>query len=273
MIGLARDLAAAEVLGDRHAEPGAERHQVGEIGPLGEAFHPEVGRVHAEDEGGAIADGRRVVGGPRLVGRADLAQHRARLRHDVGHPEAAADLHELAARHDHFAPGGERRQHQQRGRRVVVHDDGRLGAGEMAEQRLGVDVAAPARAPREVVLERRVAAAHGGEPGERRLRERRAPQVRVQDDPGRVDHGDERGGEAPAEVFGGERFDARGGRRAGVDGRVAVGDGGAHERGRFAERVGGGLVPEARAERANPSALLQLVDRRQDAKIRHGVLC
>ena len=71
---------------------------------------------------------------------------RARLRHHVGHAEAAADLDQLAARDDDLAPGRQRRQHDQRRRRVVVDDDRRLGAGQPAEQRFGVDVAPSARA-------------------------------------------------------------------------------------------------------------------------------
>ena len=54
-------------------------------------------------------------------------------------------------------PAGERREHEQRRRRVVVDDDRRFGAGQAAEQRLGVHVAPPARAAAQVVFERRVA--------------------------------------------------------------------------------------------------------------------
>ena len=102
--------------------------------------------MHAQDERRPVADRRGVVGGAGPVRRADLAQHGARLRHHVGHAEAAADLHQLAARDDHLPAGRQRRQDEQR-RRRVVDDDGRLGAGEAADGALGVDVAAPAMPP------------------------------------------------------------------------------------------------------------------------------
>ena len=114
----------------------AERDQLVERRPLGEAFDAEVRRVHAQERRRPIADRRRIVGGAGPVGRADLAQDRARLRHDVRHAEAAADLDQLAARDDHFAPRRQRRQHEQRRRGVVVDDDRGLGAGEPAEQPL-----------------------------------------------------------------------------------------------------------------------------------------
>ena len=43
-----------------------------------------------------------------------------------------------------FASCRERREHQQRGGGVVVDDDRRFGAGQAAQQRLGMDVAAAA---------------------------------------------------------------------------------------------------------------------------------
>ena len=51
------------------------------------------------------ADRALVVGQPRLVGRADFAEPGARDLEDLGKPEAAADLDELAARDDHLAAG------------------------------------------------------------------------------------------------------------------------------------------------------------------------
>ena len=120
----------------------------------------------------AVADRGGVVGDARAVRRADLAQRGARLRQDVGHAEAAADLDQLAARDDDFAAGGERRQHEQRRRGVVVDDERGLGAGERDEQALGVHVPVPARARGEVVLEVRIA-------GARRRRRARARPARA----------------------------------------------------------------------------------------------
>jgi hypothetical protein len=71
---------------------------------------------------------------------ADLAEHGARLRHDVGDAETAADLDKLAARDDRLAAGGQSRQDQQRRGGVVVGDDSGFGAGEPGEQGVGVHV-------------------------------------------------------------------------------------------------------------------------------------
>src|SRR5262245_66562386 len=48
--------AAAEIFGDGHREPLAERSELTYRRPLGKAENPEVGRMHAQDEGRALAD-------------------------------------------------------------------------------------------------------------------------------------------------------------------------------------------------------------------------
>ena len=67
----------------------------------------------------------------RAIGRADLAEDGAALRHDLGNPERAADLDQLAARHDDLLAARERVQREQDGRGVVVDDRCRFGAGEI----------------------------------------------------------------------------------------------------------------------------------------------
>ena len=95
----------------------------------------------------SLADRALVVGQPRAVRRADLDQPRARLRDHVRHAEAAADLDELAARDDDLAPGpGQRRRRQQHRAGAVVDRERRLGAGQLAQQRLDVRVPRAARA-------------------------------------------------------------------------------------------------------------------------------
>ena len=160
---VATQMAAAEILGDRDVESPAERDEIRERRPLGEPFDAEIRRMDAQDQRRPFVDRRRVIGRAGLVRRADLAQDRAGLRHHVRDAEAAADLDELAARHDDFASRRQRRQHEHRRGRVVVDDYGRLGAGEAAEQRLGMDVAPAAGAARQIVLERRVAARDVGD--------------------------------------------------------------------------------------------------------------
>jgi hypothetical protein len=77
---------------DRRPEPGQVTHR----GRLDEADHPVVGRVDLEHERGLGTDGVGVVGAPGPVRRPDFDQATTRLRHDLGNPEAAADLDELA---------------------------------------------------------------------------------------------------------------------------------------------------------------------------------
>ncbi len=74
-------------------------------GVLGEADDPEVAAMDPQDRGRLRADGALVVRQPGLVGRADLAEPGPRDLEDLGEPEAAADLDELAARDDHLSPG------------------------------------------------------------------------------------------------------------------------------------------------------------------------
>src|SRR3970282_2787080 len=81
--------------------------------------------------------------------------------------------------------GGER---EREGGRVVVDDERGLGAGESREKRREMVLPGAALPMLEVVLEVRVAGADLRDPGERRLRERRATEVRVDEDAGRVQH-------------------------------------------------------------------------------------
>ena len=124
---------------------------------------------------------------------ADLDEPRARAREHVGDAEAVADLDQLAARDEHLAALGERGEREQHGGGVVVDDERRLGAGQRAQERREVVLARAARARVEVVLEVRVAAADLDDAVERRLRERRAAEVRVDEHAGRVEHAPQRG--------------------------------------------------------------------------------
>ena len=108
----------------------------------------------------SVADRALVVGDARPVGGADLDEPRARARQHVRDAEAVADLDQLAARHDHLAALGERGEREQHGRRVVVDDQRRLGAGQPPQERRAVVLPRAARAVGEVVLEVRVAARH-----------------------------------------------------------------------------------------------------------------
>ena len=118
------------------------------------------------------------------------AAARPTLRHDVGDAEAAADFHQLAARDDDLATAGERGQYQyQSRRRVVVDDDAASAPVSRREQGLGVGMS---REPRWPVcrsyFEIAVAGADALHGRQRVARERRPPEVRVDHDPGGVDH-------------------------------------------------------------------------------------
>ncbi len=99
-----------------------------------EADDPKVARVHPHNRGRLWADGPLVVRQPRLVGRADLAEDRARYLEDLGEPEAAADFDELPARDDHLTPGREGLQSQDRRSGVVIDGRRGLGPGQLCEQ-------------------------------------------------------------------------------------------------------------------------------------------
>ena len=154
---------------------------------LGEADDAEVRGVHAQQRHGALADRLGVVAQVGAVRRADLDERRAGLAHHVGDAEAAADLDQLAARDHHLAAGAERGEREQQRRGVVVDRDPGLRARD-ARQQIGEVAEARSALPGvEVELDVRVALGGGGHRGDRRPRERRASEVRVDDHAARVD--------------------------------------------------------------------------------------
>ena len=187
-----QQVAAAEVLDDRELETLSQRHQIIETWTLCEPLDAEVRRVHAEDEGRTVADRRRVVGRPSLVRRADLPYQRTRLPHDVRDPEAAADLHQLAARYDRLSPLCQCGQHEQHRRSVVVHHHSCRRSRDPRQQPLGVHASRTASASRQVIFEVHIAGRQLCHPARRGLREGGAAQVGVHDHPGRVDDRHER---------------------------------------------------------------------------------
>jgi hypothetical protein len=183
------EVARSDVVDDRQPEPAEGL----DLDLLGEPEHAEVRRVRAQDH---VAPGLRVVAQPRAVRRADLDEPRAGLLDDLGHPERAADLHELAARDDHLAP--ERSDGEQGRRRAVVDRQRRLGAGHLAQELLDVGLARAAPAAVEVELEVPVALGGAGDRVTRGRSERRPPEVRVDDHAGRVEHTAQRRAQALA---------------------------------------------------------------------------
>ena len=238
---------------------------------LGEPLDAEVGPVHPEEQRRVGADRLPVVVDPRAVGGADLAQPRARLRHHVGHAEAAADLHQFAARHDDLPARRQRGQHQERRGGVVVDDDRGLDAEEALQQRLGVRVAMAAAPRLHVVLEVRVAGRHLADALDGRRRQRRAPEVRVHDDAGGVDHTAQRRAGGLPQDLAGAVFEPwpRPTRHPGWP-RSPAASAVAEPGGGLAQRVHDGGAPEVAFERPDAVPQTQLFDRRDDAVIGHG---
>ena len=162
----------------------------GDVG--GEARHLKVRAMDLEEYSGVGRQCSVVIVGVRAIGCPDLHNPRPRPSHDVGNPERAADLDQLAARHDRITAACERAKRQQDGARGVVHDE-RVGRTGQLDQQVAADrVTGPARAAAEVVLERGVALGDARDRGDRRGGERGAAEVGVQHDTRRVDHGCER---------------------------------------------------------------------------------
>ena len=91
-----------QIVNDGHAGLGPERDQLVQPGLLGEPRHREVRPVHLQDGPHLATRDRPCVVAPTgAVGRPDGDQARARGLHDLGNPEAAADLDEFAVRHRH----------------------------------------------------------------------------------------------------------------------------------------------------------------------------
>ena len=224
-----REQARSDVVEERHTALVGERGQVFGARLGREPDHAVVRGVHLQDRAGPLGGGRPVVADPRAVRGSHLDELGARGTHDVGDPELAPDLDQLSARDQDLPALGEGRECQHEGRRAIVHDKRVLGAGEGDQQFLGARPSPAALAGLALDLEVGVG---GGGPGcgARRVRgQRRAPEVRMQDHPGRVDHGGEAGGDAGGpltgageDVVGGGRFGA--GRRGSGRARLAERD-------------------------------------------------
>ena len=155
--------------------------------------HVEIRAVHAKQQARAVIDGALVVGQARAVGGADFAESGAAFGHDVGNAEAVADFDELTAGDDDFTAAGESGQHQKNSGGVVVDDDGGFGAGQARQQARRVNVASAPRASFQVVFEIGILRCSGADSFDGFCSERRAAEVGVQDDPGGVDDGTQRG--------------------------------------------------------------------------------
>src|SRR6516165_7262021 len=96
--------AAAEVLDKRYSVLAGECGELGRWHRGGETLDRVVAGVRLEDEPSLRPDRRREVGKVGAVGRPDLTQPGAGACHDVWQPKRAANLDQLAARHDSLVP-------------------------------------------------------------------------------------------------------------------------------------------------------------------------
>src|SRR5262249_52638452 len=177
----------AQVVNERQPRSVRCPDEVGELRLLREADDTEVRLVDAEQEGRLWPNCALVVGGARTVRRPDLTQARARAREHVGDPEAVADLDQLPAGDEHLSSLGQGGKRGQDGSSVVVDYEGRLGAGQSAENRGHVVLARATSALPEVVFEVRVAAGDRAYLLQRVRRQRSAAEIRVDDHAGGVD--------------------------------------------------------------------------------------
>ena len=191
--GLVDQRTGADVVDQRERRAVGDLRERAHLDLAGEPEHAVVGGVHAQHGARLRPERLRVVGRARAVGRADLAQPRARALDDLGDAEAVADLDQLTARDDDLAPAGLRREREHERGGAVVDAERRLGAGQLADQRGDVILARAAPARREIELEIRVARGDRLHVRERGLGQRRPAEVRVQDDAGGVEHRAQRG--------------------------------------------------------------------------------
>ena len=241
--------AGAEVVDERHAVRPGDRGELGGGHLLDEADDAVVRGVDLEDQPGVGGKRGAVVAGVGAVGGADLDDARPGPRHDVGHPEGAADLDQLAARDDRLAALRQRVQGEEHGGGVVVDDGGVLGAGQLDEEVAQDRVALAALAAVEVELERERVAHRGHRGLDRLLGEEGAAEVGVEHGAGEVEdraHLRARGRVEARDDVGGDGFERRGAPAAVAE----IGAGGGKARARRGDHARPAVARDRRGDRA-----------------------
>ena len=175
------EAAGAEVLVDGDVQAAAERGDLVESGPLGEAGDAEIRRVDAEEEARAFVEGAFVIADARAIRGAHFAQDGAAFGHDVGDAEAVADFDQLAAGDDDLGIFREGVQDEENGGGVVVDDNRGFRADELRQQAGGVNVALAALASFDIVFEIRIVSGGGGNRSRCGGGERGAAKICMQD--------------------------------------------------------------------------------------------
>ena len=144
--------------------------------------------MHAQKQARFFVDRVFIIRQPRAVRGSNLAEHRAALLHDLRNPKAIANLDQFSARNNHFASTRQRRQRHQHGRGAIVHHDRCFGPGKARQQLRRVHVALASHPRFQVVFQIRILRRDAAKLRHYTFRQRRTPQVRVQNHPGGVDH-------------------------------------------------------------------------------------
>ena len=145
--------AAAEIDGEGDVIVVAQLRELRFRNLGGEAFDHVVAGMDLHDHAGLGPDGAGEIFQMGAVGGADLDQRATGLGHDVGHPERAADLDQLAARCRYFLAQCEGVQNQHHGGSVVIDDGRRFGPGHGAKLVFDMLVAVAAFALRYAVFQ------------------------------------------------------------------------------------------------------------------------
>ena len=148
-----------------------------------------VAGVNSQQDGRAFGDGSFIIAQVSAVGAPHLPEDGPARAHDVRDAEGTPDFHELSPGHHHFFPRGQGVQDEENRPGVVVHHQGRLGAGEFPEDGFGVDVPRSPLSFRQVVFQVVVAAADGLEASRGFFGQEGPPEIGVDHDPRAVDDG------------------------------------------------------------------------------------
>src|SRR3984893_11031113 len=180
--------ARAQVLNKRQTGAPAKGHKFLHRRLFRKTGNSEIRGMHAQQQPRILVDRAFIIGDARAIRRPDFPKHRPALRHDFRDPESVPNLDQLAPRDNCLAAFRQRSKHQQHRSRAIVDHDSRLSAGQSFEQLGNVYVTFAPRARFQVIFKITVARRAAPNLLHRRAAQRRAPQIRVQNHPGRVDH-------------------------------------------------------------------------------------
>ncbi len=176
----------AEIIDNRHATLPPELHQRLKIHLFAETGLDEIALVHLEDETRLLREAIFIILHIGNVGAANLLEARARALEDIGDTKTAADLDEFSPRDNYRLAIGKGVEDQKESRSAVVDDRGRLGLGEHGQVSFTGCAATTALAGSQVEFDVTVASDGLFDLVKKRLRQRRPPQVCMDDNTGGI---------------------------------------------------------------------------------------